>query len=87
MIATVARREGQVQLEQSDLRLALNMAKGGVSRAATEEMQQLIKNPRAEVWEQKKQGVVYPGHKMVKAAIRRHPAKVYKSHTDVCLPS
>jgi hypothetical protein len=48
MSATMARQGGDVQLEQSDMRLALNMAKmakGGFSRAAVEEMQYLIKKP------------------------------------------
>jgi hypothetical protein len=52
MSATMARQGGQVQLEQSDMRHALNMAKitkGGFSHAAIEEMQQLIKNARTEV--------------------------------------
>jgi len=54
MSATVATQEGRVQLEQSDMRLALNMAKmakAGFSRAAIEETQFLIKKPRAEVQE------------------------------------
>jgi len=56
MSATMARQGGLVQLEQSDMRLALNMAKmakGGFSQAAVKEMQQLIKKPRAEVREEK----------------------------------
>jgi histone H3/H4 len=54
MSATMARQGGRVQLEQSDMRLAFNMAKmakGEFSRAAIEEMQQLIKKPGAEVQE------------------------------------
>jgi len=42
----MARQGVRVHLEQSDMRLALNMAKiakGGFSRAAIEEMQHLIK--------------------------------------------
>jgi len=52
MSATMARQGGRVQLEQSDMRLALNMAKmakGGFSRAAVEGTQQLIKKPPAKV--------------------------------------
>jgi len=52
MSATMARQRGEVQLEQSDMRLALNMAersKEGFLRAVMEETQQLIKKPRAEV--------------------------------------
>ena len=46
MSGTMARQRGWVQLEQSDMRLALNMAqlaKGGFSRATIEETQYLIK--------------------------------------------
>jgi hypothetical protein len=48
MSATLARQQGQVQLQQSDMLLALNiakMAKGGFSRTSIEEMEQLIKKP------------------------------------------
>jgi len=89
MSATLVRQAGRVRLEQSDMRLALNMAKmakGGFSRAAMEETQQLIENPRTEVREEKKQGVEYPGHRKVKAAIERHPGMVYENQTDGCLP-
>jgi len=56
MSATMARQGGRVQLEQPDMRLALNMVKmvkGGFSRAAIEEIQQLIKKPPTEVLEEK----------------------------------
>jgi hypothetical protein len=48
----MARQGGRVQLEQSDISFALNMAKmakGGLSRTAIEETQQLIKKSRTEV--------------------------------------
>jgi len=89
MSANMVRRGGRVQLEQSDMRLALNMAtmaKGGFSRAAIEETQQLIEKPCAEVREEKKQGVECPGLRKVKAAIERHPAMVYENHMHGCLP-
>jgi hypothetical protein len=85
MSATMARQGGRVQLEQSDMRLALNMAKmakGGISCAAIEEMQQLVKKPCAEVREEKKPGVEIPAHNKVKAVIERHPATVRKNQTD-----
>jgi len=78
-----------VQLEQSDMRLALNMAKmakGGFWRAAIEETLQLIKKPRAEVREEKKWGVEFHGNDKVKAAIERHLAMVRENQTDGCLP-
>jgi len=89
MSATMARQEGWVQLEQSDLRLALNMAKmakEGFSRTAIEETKYFIKKPRAEVREDKKRGVEFPGHKEVKAAIQRHPAMLRQNQTSGCLP-
>jgi len=89
MSGTMARQGGRVQLEQSDMRLALNMAKmakGSFSRAAIEETQQLIKKPRAEVREEKKRGVEFPGHRKVTAAMERHPAMVSKNHKAGCLP-
>ena len=89
MSATMARQGGRVQLEQSDMHLALNMAKmakEGFSRAAIEETKYLIKKPRAEVREEKKRGVEFPGHKKVKAAIQRHPAMLRHNQTPGCLP-
>jgi hypothetical protein len=71
------------------MRLALNaakMAKEGISRAAIEETQFLIKKPRAEVQEEKKRDVEFPGHKKVKAAIGRHPDMLRRNHTAGCLP-
>jgi len=73
----MARLGGRVQLEQSDMCVALNMAKmakEGFSRATREETKYLIKKPSAEVREEKKWGVEFPGHKQVEAAIQRHPA-------------
>ena len=66
MSATIARQGGCVQRELSDMHLALNvpiMANGGFSRAAIERTQYLIKEPRAEVQEEEKRGVEFPGHK------------------------
>jgi hypothetical protein len=31
-------------------------------------------------------GAEFPGHQMVKAAMERHPAMIYKNHTAGCLP-
>ena len=85
----MARQGGQVQLEQSDMRLALNMAKmtkEGFSRAAIEETKYLIEKPWAEVRENKKWGVEYSGHDKVKAAIQRHLAMLRQNQTSGCLP-
>jgi len=89
MSATMARQRGQVQLEQSDMRLALNMAKiskEGFSRAAIDETKYLVKKPHAEVREEKMRGVEIAGHKQVKAAIQRHPARLRQNQTSGCLP-
>jgi len=79
----------RVQLEQSDMCVALNMAKfakDGYSCAAIEETKYLIKKPRAEVREETKLGVEFPGHKQVKAAIQRHPAMLRHNQMPGCLP-
>jgi len=89
MAATMARQGGRVQLEQSDMRVVLNltkMANGRLSRTAKQEMQYLIKKPRAELSEEKKQDVELAGQKMVKAAMERHPAMICHNHMDGCLP-
>jgi len=67
------------------MRLALNMAKmskEGFSRAAIEETKYLLKKPCAEVREEKKRGVEFPGHKKVKTAIHRHPAMLRQNRTS-----
>jgi hypothetical protein len=89
MTGTMARQGGRVQLEQSNMRLALNMAKmakKGFSRATIEETKYLIKKPCAEVREQKKLGVEFAGHNKVKAEIERHPAMLRQNQTSGCLP-
>jgi len=89
MSATMARQGGWVQLEQSDMSLALNMARmanGGCSRAAHEETQILIKKPGVEVREETKRGVDFPVHQDVKAAMKRQPAMLWENQTDGCLP-
>jgi len=90
MSATMASQRGRVQLEQSDMCLELKMAKmakGGFSRPSIEETPYLIKKSRAEVWEEKKWGVEFPGHNKVKTVIDSHPAMLYQNQTDRCLPS
>jgi len=57
MSATMARQEGWVQLEQSDMHLTLNMAtmaKGGYLLAAIEETQHPIKPLCAELQQETK---------------------------------
>jgi len=85
----MARQGGRVQLGQSDMCLALNtakMAKEGVLRATIEETKYLIKKPRAEVREEKKWRVEFPGHKKVQAAIQRHLAMLRRNQMSGCLP-
>jgi hypothetical protein len=71
------------------MRLALNLAKmptGGFSCTAVEETHYLNKKPCAEVQEEKKQGVQFPGHNKVKAAIARHLAMIRQNQMAGCLP-
>jgi hypothetical protein len=71
------------------MRLALNMvkmAKVGFPHAAIREMQHLFKIHCAEIREEKKRGVEFPGHQKVKAAMERNPAMIYKDTTAGCLP-
>jgi len=89
MSTTMPRQGGRVQLEQSNMHLAWNMAKmanGGFSRAAVEETQYLIKKPHAEVQEEQKRSVEFPWHNKVKDAIARHPAMLRQNQTPGCLP-
>jgi len=84
MSAIMARQGGRVQLEQSDMCLALNMAKmakGAFSSVAMKETQYLIKKPRPAVQEGKKRGVEFPWHNKVKAAIESHLAMLRHNQT------
>jgi len=66
MSATMARQGGRVELELSNMRLALNMAKMAkqeFSRSVTEEMEYLIKIPHTKVRAEKKRGVSFLGIK------------------------
>jgi len=61
----MARQGGRVQLEQSDMHLALNLAetaKGRFSRTTIEETQYVINIPRHEVCQERKRGVEFSGH-------------------------
>jgi hypothetical protein len=89
MSATIVRQGVWEQLEQSDICLALNMAKmakGGYLQATMEQTQQLIKKLCTQVQEEKMREVEFPGHKKMQAAIERHAAMVYKNHTNSFLP-
>jgi len=87
MSATMARQGCRAQLEQSDIRLGLNMAimpKEKISCTAIEETQQQIKEPPAKVRKEKKQGVVFPGHNKGNPVMERHPAMVRENQMDGC---
>jgi len=89
MSATMARQEDRVQLEQSDMCLALRratMAKGGFSCAAIEESQYLMKTPRTMVQEGMMRRVHFPGHRNVNTGIDRHLAMLHQNYTDSYLP-
>jgi len=89
MSATIARQGGQVQLEQSDMRLALNMAKmanRGFSHATIEDREYQIKKHRAVDREEMRQGVEFPGCMDLKPAMERQPAMLRADQMDGCLP-
>jgi hypothetical protein len=89
MSATMAKQGGWVQLEESDMRVALHMAKmakEGFLRATLEETKYLINTPRAKVREEKKRGVEFPRNKKVKAPIQEHPAMLHHNQTSGCFP-
>jgi hypothetical protein len=90
MSAATARQGDLVQLEQSDMRLALTMAKivkGEFSRAAIEDILQPIKKPHAEVQEEMMWRVEFPGQNKVQSVMEAHLAMVCRNQTDGCLPS
>jgi len=85
----MARQSVWVPLEQSDMCIALNkakMAKGVCLHAATKEMEYLIKIPSTKVWEKMMQGVEFPGHTNVKAAMVWHPGILWEHHMDGYVP-
>jgi hypothetical protein len=62
------------------------MAKHGISCSGIEETTHLIKKPRAEIREEQRHRVEFPGHRSVKAVIGKHPAMMYENQSDGCLP-
>jgi len=89
MSATMVGQGGRVQLEPSDMRLALNlakMAKEGFSRASIKETKYSIKKPRRKVREEKKRGAEFPVHNKVSGAIQRHQAMLHHNQMSGSLP-
>jgi len=89
MSAIMARQGSRVQLEQSDMRLALNMAKmakRGFSCTARQEAHFLNKEPCAEVREEKMRGVEFHGYMEVQAAMESDRATLRENQSDCCLP-
>jgi hypothetical protein len=85
----MGRQGGRVQLKQSTLRLALNLAKmatEGLSLAATEEKKYVIEKSRGVVQAEKKWGVEFAGNKKVKASIPAHPAIIHQNQMSGCFP-
>jgi len=88
MSATMPTQGCRVQLKQSDMCLALNMAKmakGWFSCTTREDTQCLINKPRAKVRDEKKRGVEFHSHKQVDAAMEWHTAMLRQNHTARCL--
>jgi hypothetical protein len=63
-----------------------NMTKEGFSHMTIEETKYLFKTPCIEDRAKKMQGVEFPAHKKVMAAIDRHPAMICQNHMAGCLP-
>jgi hypothetical protein len=77
VFADLAWHDCRVQMEQSDMPLALNMAKivnRGILCATIEKTQYLIKKLQADVGQDKKRAVEIPGYKQVMASIERPSA-------------
>jgi len=88
MYTPMRRQAGWVQQEQSDMCLALiiaKVAKGGFSHAVIEETHYLIKKPHPNLGEVKMRGVEFPGDRYVKPVIDRHRAMVRENKMDYCL--
>jgi len=88
MSSTMARQEGHILLEQSDMCPALNMAKmakGRYSRTAIQETSYTIKIPRINVWEWKTGGVESSRPGRVNSLIAWHLAIVRENQMDSCL--
>jgi len=89
MSTTMKSQGGWSQLEQSDMRLPLNMATmvtGDFSRATIEETKYLTKQPHAEVQETKMQGVLNSEFHQVKDAKEGHAVMLRQNLRDGCLP-
>jgi len=83
----MARRSGTART--ADMHIALNMAKSpkeGFCAPQWRKRNSRSKKLCAEVREEKKRGVEFPGHRMVMALIESHSAIVCENHTDGCLP-
>jgi len=89
MSPTISSQGDRVELELSDMRLALNitkMAKEGLSRATIEETKCIIQKPHTKVCEEETRGVEFPGYNKMRAAIQRNPAMLRNNQTSGCLP-
>jgi hypothetical protein len=86
--ATMCKHAGRVQLEQSDLRLTMNImdkSVNGLSSANVDETLDIIRKPRAELREEKRRGVEFKGHKNVKSVMKVHPAMNKRNELEGCL--
>jgi hypothetical protein len=89
MSATVARQEGQEQMEKSNPHLPSNMAKmtqRGCLEAEIEQPQYGIKMFRAQFWQVKKWRAEFPEYMKVMAVMERHPAMLHQNHMNRELP-
>jgi len=85
----MALQGGQVQLELSDMCLALKMsemAKGGQLHTAIDGTQYRIQLLPRKAQEQTMWGVQFPSDTMGNTAIERKPAIIRQNHTAGCFP-
>jgi len=88
MSAAIARHGDWVQLEQSNMHLALKipkMATGGFSCTTMEETQYSLPKPHTEVWEVTKLGVNICVCRNINATMRKHLTTVWELQMDRCL--
>jgi hypothetical protein len=85
----MAREEGWLQLERSDMCLQLNMAtipKGGFASAVLEDMQYMIMTTSTNAQDEKMRDVPFPGNRKVMATIETCSAMVCENQLDGSLP-
>jgi hypothetical protein len=87
MSITMARHGGQILLDQSDMRLSLNMAKLAQDRnlhSTIEEARYLIEKAHTEASDETMCGVMFCGLTKVNAVMERHCDMLLQNHMEGC---